>query len=130
ERWVGTARRECLDHLLILGRRHLEYVLQEFVEHYQGGTAAPAPRPADAERPTHGDAAGGGPNSAPPDRNRGFLTAQGSDLRSFHIPQLARTRSQGTRQELGPNSSRTLSRIVGAVHAETAIRGTPRKSSL
>jgi len=24
ERWVGTARRECLDHLLILGRRHLE----------------------------------------------------------------------------------------------------------
>ena len=35
ERWVGTARRECMEHLLILGRRHLEYVLQEFVEHYQ-----------------------------------------------------------------------------------------------
>jgi putative transposase len=35
ERWVGTARRECLDHLLILGRRHLEYVLSQFVEHYQ-----------------------------------------------------------------------------------------------
>ena len=35
ERWVGTARRECLDHLLIVGRRHLEYVLKEFVEHYQ-----------------------------------------------------------------------------------------------
>ena len=35
ERWVGTARRECLDHLLIVGRRHLEYVLGEFVEHYQ-----------------------------------------------------------------------------------------------
>lgn len=34
ERWVRTARRECLDHLLILGRRHLERVLREFVGHY------------------------------------------------------------------------------------------------
>jgi hypothetical protein len=31
---VGTARRECLDHLLIFGRRHFERVLKEFVEHY------------------------------------------------------------------------------------------------
>ena len=34
ERWVGTVRRECLDWLLILGRRHLEGVVREFVEHY------------------------------------------------------------------------------------------------
>ena len=34
ERWVRTARRECLDHLLILGRRHLERALREFVMHY------------------------------------------------------------------------------------------------
>ncbi|HEY8855122.1 MAG TPA: integrase core domain-containing protein [Candidatus Dormibacteraeota bacterium] len=34
ERWVGTARREVLDHLLIFSRRHLERVLIEFVEHY------------------------------------------------------------------------------------------------
>ena len=34
ERWVGTVRRECLDWLLILGRRHLEVVLREFVQHY------------------------------------------------------------------------------------------------
>src|SRR5262249_40795656 len=33
ERWVGTARRELLDNLLIFGRRHLEYMLQEFLEH-------------------------------------------------------------------------------------------------
>jgi len=34
ERFVGTARRECLDHLLIFGRRHLEGVLTELVDHY------------------------------------------------------------------------------------------------
>ncbi|HET6770782.1 MAG TPA: integrase core domain-containing protein [Actinomycetota bacterium] len=36
ERWVRTARRECLDHLLILSCRHLDAVLAEFVEHYNG----------------------------------------------------------------------------------------------
>lgn len=34
ERWVGTARRECLDRLLILGRRHLQHVLAAYVAHY------------------------------------------------------------------------------------------------
>jgi putative transposase len=34
ERWVGTVRRECLDRLLILGRRHLEHVLATYVLHY------------------------------------------------------------------------------------------------
>jgi transposase InsO family protein len=34
ERWVGTARRECLDHILIFGRRHLQGVLGAYAEHY------------------------------------------------------------------------------------------------
>jgi putative transposase len=34
ERFVGTARRECLDWTLIFGRRHLEQVLAEFVAYY------------------------------------------------------------------------------------------------
>jgi putative transposase len=36
ERFVGTVRRECLDRMLILGRRHLERVLDEYVAHYNG----------------------------------------------------------------------------------------------
>jgi putative transposase len=34
ERFVGTVRRGCLDRMLILGRRHLEAVLAEYVVHY------------------------------------------------------------------------------------------------
>jgi hypothetical protein len=33
ERWVGTVRRECLDWLLRLGRRHRERVLREYARH-------------------------------------------------------------------------------------------------
>ena len=34
ERFVGTIRRECLDRMLVLGRRHLEVVLADYVDHY------------------------------------------------------------------------------------------------
>lgn len=34
ERWVRTVRTECPDWMLILGHRHLERVLQEYVCHY------------------------------------------------------------------------------------------------
>jgi transposase InsO family protein len=34
ERWVRTVRTECLDWILIVGRRHLERVLREYVSHY------------------------------------------------------------------------------------------------
>jgi putative transposase len=50
ERWVGTVRRECLDHLLIAGRRQLLRVLRVYVEHYNRhrphrglGLSAPEP---------------------------------------------------------------------------------------
>jgi putative transposase len=63
ERFVRTARSECLDWLLILNRRHLERVLRIFVHHYNShrphralGLVPPDPgrrarRPASAARP-------------------------------------------------------------------------------
>jgi putative transposase len=57
ERWVGTVRRELLDRMLIVGQRHLETVLSDYVAHYNqhrphrslgqipplGAVASPAP---------------------------------------------------------------------------------------
>ena len=34
ERWIATVRRECLDRLLIVNRRHLEHVLPVYIRHY------------------------------------------------------------------------------------------------
>ena len=58
ERWVGTVRRECLDHLLIVNRRHLERVLKIYVGHYNRhrphrglGLVAPDDPPAHAATP-------------------------------------------------------------------------------
>jgi putative transposase len=34
ERYVGTLRRECLDHLLIYGEQHLRQILTEYAQHY------------------------------------------------------------------------------------------------
>ncbi len=63
ERWVRTVRRECLDWMLVFGRRHLEHVLREYVAHYNAsrphrglglrapdaphGSSRPAPRRSD-----------------------------------------------------------------------------------
>jgi transposase InsO family protein len=34
ERWISSARRECLDQMLITGERHLRLVLSEYTDHY------------------------------------------------------------------------------------------------
>lgn len=36
ECWVGDVRRECLDRMLIVNRCHLEQVLAEYVDHFNG----------------------------------------------------------------------------------------------
>ena len=47
ERYVGTLRRECLDHLLIYGEYHLRQVLAEYGQHYNDHR----PHQARAQRP-------------------------------------------------------------------------------
>jgi putative transposase len=33
-RWIASARRECLDRMLVIGERHLQLVLAEYADHY------------------------------------------------------------------------------------------------
>jgi putative transposase len=55
ERWVRSVRNECLDHVLVFGRRHLEQILRGYVTHYNAerphrslALAAPAAAPHEA----------------------------------------------------------------------------------
>jgi putative transposase len=48
KRWIASARRECLDRVLISGERHLRLVLGEYVDHYN--TAAPDAKSEPARR--------------------------------------------------------------------------------
>jgi putative transposase len=36
ERWIASARHECLDRILVTGERHLRLVLDEYADHYNG----------------------------------------------------------------------------------------------
>ncbi len=36
ERFLGTVRRECLDHMLVLGEAHLWRVLREYAAYFNG----------------------------------------------------------------------------------------------
>ena len=36
ERVIGSIRRECLDHVIVLGERHLKRILSSYVDYYNG----------------------------------------------------------------------------------------------
>jgi len=60
ERFVRTVRTECLDWLLIVGRRHLEHVLRTYIQHYNRerphrGLALQPPEPLQVKQLPGGD---------------------------------------------------------------------------
>ena len=57
ERWVGSVRRELLDHVVVLGERHLCHLLREYIAYYDDdrthlglGKATPTGRPVTRRR--------------------------------------------------------------------------------
>ena len=57
ERFLGSVRRECLDHILVLGERHLARVLRAYATYFNRerpqhgfGQATPVPPPAALQR--------------------------------------------------------------------------------
>src|SRR4051794_23071386 len=51
ERLIGSIRRECLDHVIVFGERHLRHVLRSYARYYNGvrthlslGKDSPLPR--------------------------------------------------------------------------------------
>jgi transposase InsO family protein len=37
ERLIGSIRRECLDHVIVFGERHLRHLLKSYQEYYNEG---------------------------------------------------------------------------------------------
>jgi transposase InsO family protein len=63
ERLIGTIRRECLDHLIVLNETHLRSILGEFFEYYHTGRShraldANSPVPRQVEPPERGEVVG------------------------------------------------------------------------
>ncbi len=59
ERMIGSIRRECLDHVIVLGERHLRRLLDDYFEHYHRwrchrSLAMDCPEPRPVQGPEHG----------------------------------------------------------------------------
>jgi transposase InsO family protein len=52
ERWVGSARRELLDHVIVLNERHLQSLLREYVDYYNADRVHTQLRDSPMGRPT------------------------------------------------------------------------------
>jgi len=59
ERLIGSVRRECLDHLVVLGERHLRRILTAYFAYYhRARTHLSLDKDAPRGRPVEGPAAG------------------------------------------------------------------------
>ncbi len=96
ERLVGTLRRELLDRMLILGERHLRFVLAEYQAHYN--TARP--HQGIAQRVPDSEHDGGHPTVADLDRER-----------IHRKPVLSGLINEYTRAALHPEDSQVTRRI-------------------
>ena len=103
ERWIGTLRRECLDRILIVNRRHLERVLSALHPPLQRASPPPLPPPATANRRTAAgvrDHRRSRPCSAPRRARRAHSRVQGRSViegeSGFRHPQGFGNGSDGT----------------------------------
>ena len=59
ERVIGSIRRECLDHVIVIGERHLRGILSKYVAYYNDtrthlSLAKDAPEPRNVQPPSQG----------------------------------------------------------------------------
>jgi hypothetical protein len=60
---IGSIRRECLDHVVVIGERHLREILSKYVDYYNRtrthlSSAKDAPEPRTVQRPSQGRVVG------------------------------------------------------------------------
>jgi putative transposase len=119
ERLIGTLRRECLDHVVVLNEAHLHRLLHAYLAYYHGARThlslakdAPDPRPVerlDPGRIVETPMVGGPPSS---------LHSPGG-VRSFRPAGCTRRVS---RRSAGPRGSRSSSALRLSLHKGVSLR--------
>jgi putative transposase len=129
ERWISSARRGCLDRMLITGGRHLRLVLREYAGHYNvhrpHRTRCQRP-PAGRERPPAMS-----PNARVVRRDRlGGLIHQHAQAKGEVMPSLearrSRTPERSTRRSGRPSWPQVGTAVVECVALAVAVPPTER----
>jgi transposase InsO family protein len=96
ERLIGSIRRECLDHVVVFGERHLRHVLRSYAEYYNGVRThlslvkdAPMTRPVQAIGRILPQPVLGGSTSPPTTSKRLLLSTCGARITTIHFALLS-----------------------------------------
>ena len=130
---IGSVRRECLDHMIVLGQRHLRRILAPYFAYYHRSRthlsiSKDAPRVArgDVARDRRSGRAARGRRLAPPVRASRRLTAPGvsepQPLLSHTAPSARGSPSSGTRSGPSDNRDPTSSVCSGRLFQQPAGR--------
>ncbi len=79
ERWVQSIQQECLDHFVVLGEDHFNYLISEWVEHYH----TERPHQNVGNKPLTGDWPEAGTNDLPTDATITCRTRLGGLLKHY-----------------------------------------------
>ncbi len=122
ERFIGSPRRECLDHVIVLNERHLHRIVSEYLRHYHRARAPlslgrNAPLPRDVE-----PAANGRVVSEPMVGGLHHCYRRAARTAASSLPYSRNFRKANCRKSASPRNDGTLLALVAASEPSRTVR--------